>query len=492
VLLEDAGERGGSRRTLGTRELVIALTVLGAALRFATLGVQSIWQDEAATLMLVHRGLGGTLSHLSASESSPPLYYILVWLWTRVFGAGPLGFRSFSALIGSATIPAMYCAGRQISPRVGAWAALLSTVNPAMYYYSQEARDYGLLILLCAVAYALWLRALREQGTRSMAWWAFVSALALLTHYFAVFVFLPQAWLLARRVGWRRARVPVGAVVLVGAALVPLAAAQRSSGKVDWIEEASLPSRIGETAKLFFVGVYGPVEILTAFVGALLALGALALLLRSGERAERDGARDATLVLIGAFALPLALAATHAVDVYDGRNVIGNWVPFALLLACALASARAPRWAPAALGAGFVALSLAVVAAIDLVPAYQRDDWHGIADALGGGHAGRVVVSERFGQAPLSIYLPEVRKTSARTVSAREVAYVSLRVRHTGGAPSSPPIPRRAPAGFQLAGVTRREAFAVVRYRAPQTVTVTTKALRQVSPEGASEVSVQD
>jgi len=177
--------------------------------------------------------------------------------------------------------------------------------------------------------------------------------------------------------------------------------------------------------------------------------------------------------------------------VYDGRNAIGNWVPFALLLACALASARAPRWAPAALGAGFVALSLAVIAAIDLLPAYQRDDWRGIADALGSGRAGRVIVSERFGQAPLSIYLPEVRKTGARTVSTREVAYVSLRARHTGGAPSGAPVPKRAPVGFQLAGITRSEAFAVVRYRAPRALTVATKALRRIGPEAQSEVSVQ-
>jgi mannosyltransferase len=255
VLVEAAGRRGRRRRRLPAGELVLALTLVGAALRFSTLGVQSIWEDEAATLMLVHHGLAGTLSHLSASESSPPLYYVLVWAWTRVFGAGPLGFRSFSAVIGSATIPAMYLAGRQVSTRVGVWAAVLTTVSPAMYYYSQEARDYGLLVALCAVAYWLWQRALAEPSARRLGQWGLVSALALLTHYFAAFLFLPEAWLLARRVGWRRVRIPAGAVLLVGAALVPLAAAQRASGKVDWIEEASLPSRIGETAKLFLVGV---------------------------------------------------------------------------------------------------------------------------------------------------------------------------------------------------------------------------------------------
>lgn len=72
---------------------MIALTLGAAALRFATLNVQSIWLDESATMVLVRRGFSGMLSHLSSSESAPPLYYILVWAWTKLFGAGPLGFR---------------------------------------------------------------------------------------------------------------------------------------------------------------------------------------------------------------------------------------------------------------------------------------------------------------------------------------------------------------------------------------------------------------
>ena len=90
-----------------------------------------------------------------------------------------------------------------------------------------------------------------------------------------------------------------------------------------------------------------------------------------------------------------------------------------------------------------MALSLAVIAATDVLPAYQRDDWRGIANALGSGHTGRVVVSERFGEATLSVYLPEVHATSAPTVRTREVAYVSLRVRHTVARPARPdPEPR--------------------------------------------------
>jgi uncharacterized membrane protein len=181
---------------------VVGLTVLAAALRFATLDVQSIWLDESATIILVRRGFSGMLTHLSSSESAPPLYYVLAWAWTKVFGVGALGFRSLSALAGTLTIPLMYLAGRRISPRVGVWAATFAAVNPAMYYYSQEARAYALLILFSAAAFVVWQRTLDTPTGRNLALWAAMSILAVLTHYFAAFLFLPEAWILARRLGW--------------------------------------------------------------------------------------------------------------------------------------------------------------------------------------------------------------------------------------------------------------------------------------------------
>jgi mannosyltransferase len=485
-----ANSPSAARRRPSPGELVIALTVLGGVLRFATLNVQSIWLDESATLMLVRRGFSGMLSHLSASESAPPLYYVLVWIWTKAFGIGPLGFRSFSALVGTLTIPVLYAAGRQISPRVGVWAAALAAVNPAMYYYSQEARCYALLVLFAAAAFVLWQRALQEPSRRRLALWAGMSTLALLTHYFAAFLFIPEAVLLARRLGWKRIWAPTGAVVLVGLALAPLAASQRASGKVHWIEEASLISRFAETAKLFAVGVYGPLEIVSALLAGLLAAGALVLLIRRGEPRERAGGRDAALIALVATALPLLLAVTHLVDVYDGRNVIANWVPLAVLVACGLGAARAGRGGTL-LGVGLCVISLAVIVAINLVPTYQRDDWRGVARALGTPTAARVIVGEQYGSAPLSIYLAGIRTTFAPTVTTRELDFVALRKRSTWGAPSAPVVPSTPPTGFRLAEVRRSETFALARFTSPRSITVTASSLRRIAHEPAAEIVIQ-
>jgi 4-amino-4-deoxy-L-arabinose transferase-like glycosyltransferase len=470
--------------------LLIALTAVAAALRFGTLGVQSIWLDESATMILVRRSFGGMLSHLSSSESAPPLYYVLVWIWTKLFGAGPLGFRSLSALAGTLTVPVLYLAGRRISPRAGLWAAALACVSPAMLYYSQEARAYALLILFAAAALVLWQRALEEPSGRRLAAWSAISILAVLTHYFAAFLFVPEAVLLARRLGWRRVLAPAGAVVLAGVALAPLAAAQRADGKTNWIESASLPSRIAESAKQFLVGLYGPLQLPAAALGGLLALGALALLVARGDELERSRARAVALVAATAVALPLLLALAHLLDVFDGRNIIAAWAPCAVLVAAGLGIARAGRGG-ALLGAGLLAVSLAVFVATLALPAYQRDDWRGVAQTLPAAHSARVVVGPENSELPLSIYLPRLGPAHGASVTTREVDFVALRKRRTTHAPLAPAVPAHGPPGFRLAEVRRSSAYAVARFTAPRPLRVSLARLRSVAGNGSAEVLVQ-
>jgi hypothetical protein len=75
-------------------------------LRFATLDLQSFGFDEAFTVGPVLDGsLDDALDTIPRTESSPPLYYVLAWGWTRPFGLGEVGVRSLSALLGTALVP---------------------------------------------------------------------------------------------------------------------------------------------------------------------------------------------------------------------------------------------------------------------------------------------------------------------------------------------------------------------------------------------------
>ncbi|HWB68880.1 MAG TPA: hypothetical protein VG518_02785, partial [Solirubrobacterales bacterium] len=74
---------------------VAGMTALAAVLRFATLGLQSYHHDEIVTATRILRGdFFHAMDAVGFSESAPPLYYALAWLWTQVTGTGEAGLRS--------------------------------------------------------------------------------------------------------------------------------------------------------------------------------------------------------------------------------------------------------------------------------------------------------------------------------------------------------------------------------------------------------------
>src|SRR3954464_14336078 len=307
--------------------IVAGLIALGAGLRFATLGVQSYHHDEIVTASRVLRvGFGHAMDAVGFSESAPPLYYALAWIWTQITGTGPWGLRSLSAIAGVATIPVAYLIGCELRERrTGLVAAALVAVNPMLIWYSQEARAYALLAFFCALSLLYCVRALRlgeadsaldakrdKRTRRDFVAWGVFSALALATHYFAVFPLIAEVILLLRRRG-RAAFAGLWIIALIAALLVPLAIHQMSYGHAEWIGKFTLGHRLWETAATFVTGetgdiIGGPERPTLAYMPLALARAGFALLAFRGRREEK---RAGTVPLaIGAFTvgLPLLLA----------------------------------------------------------------------------------------------------------------------------------------------------------------------------------------
>src|SRR3954451_2693761 len=253
--------------------IVAALTALAAVLRFSTLSLQSFHHDEIVTAgRVVRASLWHLVDKVVSGESVQPLYYVLAWLWTHVTGTGAIGLRSLSATAGVATIPVAYLICAELrGPRTGIVAAALVATNPMLIWYSQEARGYALLVLFAAISLLFFVRALRRGDRRDTVWWAVSSALALCTHYFAIFPIAVEALLLARA----RRQEALAALIGLGAAcaaLAPLALVQIShADNTNWISQLSLPYRLGETGVAFAVGgtgylIAGPVSPVLALV----------------------------------------------------------------------------------------------------------------------------------------------------------------------------------------------------------------------------------
>ncbi|MFL5885552.1 MAG: glycosyltransferase family 39 protein [Thermoleophilaceae bacterium] len=431
------------------------MTVAGAALRFSTLGVQSYWADEGVTVRLLHRSFGDMLSAIPNSESTPPLYYVLAWVWAKLFGTGEWGLRSLSALFGAATIPVAYLLGaRLVSARAGAIAAAVTAFSPLLVWYSQEARSYALVVLLTGLSLVFFL-------SRRLVWWALVSILALATHYFALFVVAPCAlWLLWR--GGRRAWAFVAIVVAAGAALLPLAIDQASNHAADFIRVSSLGTRVAQVPKQFLVGYDSPLETAATVTAVVLALLALTLLLtRSTPREQRGAATAAVLGL--AIALPPVVLAIFGADYLITRNVIVAWLPAAVVLTAGFAAPRA-RLLGAAGAAALCAIGLALVIAVEADPSYQREDWRGVARALGPAKVPRaIVVSPLGGAAGIEAYLPHAQVFPQAYLSVKEIDVVGVASRRTGHAALSPSIPSPVYQFFGLSSSRRTRTYTLFR-----------------------------
>src|SRR3954466_8223497 len=234
-------------------QLLAGITLAGALLRFTTLDVQSYWLDEAATVNLLHKGFGGMISGVASGESTPPLYYIVAWLWAKVFGTSEVGLRSLSALFGTATIPIAYVLGRLVAGRrTGLVAAALCAFNPLLVWYSQEARSYALMILLTGLTLIALIKVLETPRTGRFAAWTLLSIAAIATHYYAGFLIGAETvWLLYRTQAKGRATISVAAVAAAALALLPLALHQRSTGAAAFISASSIARRLAQIPKQF-------------------------------------------------------------------------------------------------------------------------------------------------------------------------------------------------------------------------------------------------
>jgi mannosyltransferase len=473
------------------RVSVAALTVVAAALRFATLDRQSFWLDELVTVSLVRQSFGDMVHAIPHSEATPYLYYVVAWPWTRLFGSGEVGIRSLSALAGTATVIAAYGAGASLlSSRVGLLTAALVAVNPFLVWYSQEARSYALVTLFVAIG--LWFFGEALKGERwAFAGWALVSSLALATHYFAVFVVVPEAlWLLARAPARRRAAWAVGVPAVVFLAHLPLLLDQRGNGRS--AAQSPIVKRIIGVPKDLVVGFSFPWELAGTILAALLVLTGLVLLATQVPARERSPAMVTGAVAAFAVVAPIVLAGGGA-DYVIARNAIVVVIPAAVCLGAGYAANRTGVVTATVL----CALSVSIVLAVSFDAQYGRTDWRGLAAAIGPATSPRaLVVTPDIDAALWRIYLPRVRELPDRPVPVREIIVAGLATQGSFSAgalkpPSATPVP--APQGFRLVDARLTPTFALIRYRAigahPVAVTVKVGGLALVP--GASALLVQ-
>ena len=463
------------RAANGVLPAVVALTVVAALLRFATLHTQSYWYDEAVTVDLVRRSFGGMLSGVAHSESTPPLYYLFAWAWSKVFGTGEMGLRSLSAVFGTASVPVAYAGARTfVGRRSSLVAAALVAVSPFLVWYSQEARAYALLVLLAAASLAC---------LRRPAVWAIVASLALAAHYFAVFLVAAEAvWLVRRSADRPAVRRAVAGVAVTAGVLAPLAAYQaRYSQHTAWIyRSGSVTGRAAYLLHQLVVGAY-PASYLRPLIVAVAIAVAVGVFAWT-EGADRHGATVALALGLAAIAAPAILAALGdrlaggRGDYFIYRNVIAAVVPLTIATGAVLQRA----------GVAAVVLVCILLASVSIEiarrPELQRPDIRSVGFAIGEPQPERLVVADARTATVLEVYLRVAEPAPGARVDVRDIDLVL-----------DPRIPEPA-AGlpdFRRLRVDHVHGFTIVHLRSPRAVALRPRELgRRLRTELGFDVAV--
>lgn len=98
------------------------------------------------------------IPHLGAADM--PLYYLTLWPWSRLFGAGDLALRLYSSLaIGLALVLLTALLRRRFTAQAAFLGAAFGFLTSQMVLdENAQCRGYGLYLLLAVLAIAAWLR----------------------------------------------------------------------------------------------------------------------------------------------------------------------------------------------------------------------------------------------------------------------------------------------------------------------------------------------
>lgn len=399
----------GSARRLG----LLLILVLALALRLWDIWRMSIWFDEAYSLFLAKQGLAEILRRLRVEDMHPPLYYVALGLWIRLFGTSELAIRLPSALMGVLLVGLTYALARRLADeRIALTSAALVALSPVQLMASRDARMYPFLaVFALAASYALW-RAVETQQRRYWAAYGGAVVAAVYTHHFAFLVVLAHAvYVLA--CARHRVRQWLGAGAVAGMAYLPFL-------PILWTQlhhQRSWPI----TRPAFGASALADLTGLLAFGGELLGMGTyhtrsplpllwklslvlpFLMLVALGSASVPGQAR---LFLASYLGLPVAVAGLVSLkmNIFYERYFSFLVPPYAILAAAGLwgLGRGAPRVRQALLAAGGAALvfvySLPALGTIYYGPSPY--DWRGAA----------AYVEERVRPDDLILYVPALAR----------------------------------------------------------------------------------
>jgi hypothetical protein len=308
------------------------LTLISLFLRSRQLDA-AFWIDEGISVGISHEHWT-SIPHLLRQDGSPPLYYMLLGLWVRVFGDSEIATHTLSLVFGLLCIPLAYFAGRAVFGRTaGIVCAVLAAFDPFLTYYAQETRMYELEALLSlVVAWSYVEGILRARRVWTVVFVLSTAALAY-SHNWGLFLCVGLA---AATLVFARDRLRLFGAAAVGVAIlylpwVPTLLFQARHTGAPWSTRPSFHDLILSSGAV--IGGDTPYVALVLVGGA--ALGGIVVHRRTAERRE-----IVSLLLVTAATVVVAFISSQISPAWTTRYFAVLFGPVVLVAGHAIGRAR--------------------------------------------------------------------------------------------------------------------------------------------------------
>ena len=183
---------GRADRRWATVAGVGALTLLCLWLGHYKLGY-GYWVDESMSIGISSHPIA-EIPTVLRQDGTPPLFYVLLHIWTGFFGTGEQATGAMSLLFSAACVPVAFWGGSSLFGRRAGWfCAVLTAANWQIIRYASETRMYSLMALLSLLATFAFLHAFVFRRRGYLPVFSIALCAMLYTHTWGVFFVVAAA-----------------------------------------------------------------------------------------------------------------------------------------------------------------------------------------------------------------------------------------------------------------------------------------------------------
>ena len=396
----------------GYKSIAIAsICAVYIAVRLWGLTSSCLWFDEVFSVHAAEHPWNLLFWFVAQDLIHPPLFYVLLKIWTNLGGESLFWLRSFSVLFAVlAVFPFLHlCKELKIKFPAAAIALALFAVNGSLIKYAQELRMYSLLLFLGLMS--MWLFSRFYYRGKNIWVLTLVNILLVYTHYFGWFTVAAEvlAILLFQRVKIRHVLIMSGiAIVTYIPWLIAVFRASNAGAEVTqnigWIATPglkSIPDFIIDGIEPFYFQASSADPSTLAFITVPLAVLIViaSIIFFAGWRKMED--RSAFYLLAIFCGVPIVIAFSVSwimpVSIWGSRHLILAFPSLAIITAVFLTEIPGRVFRAVLIsGVGLIAVAAFAARMQQPQPEYIWCEWEKAAAQIPPGETSTVYVFEEL------------------------------------------------------------------------------------------------